>query len=80
VESLDEYEYCSSSASSPTIRRQFMLPALQSGMRMGCSSARRLFLPASDLDRVHSEICAIWGAVLCALMASTATLAFRLGG
>jgi hypothetical protein len=26
------------------------------------------------------NICAIWAAVLCALMASTATLAFRLGG
>jgi len=26
------------------------------------------------------NICAIWAAVLCALMASAATLAFRLGG
>ena len=26
------------------------------------------------------RICAIWAAVLCALMASTATFAFRLGG
>jgi len=43
-------------------------------------TGQRLFLPASDLGRVDPDICAMWAAVLCALIASTATLAFRLGG
>jgi hypothetical protein len=43
-------------------------------------TGQRLFLPASELGRWTPNICAICAAVLCALMASAATLAFRLGG
>jgi hypothetical protein len=44
-------------------------------------ASQRLFLPAPDLGPGgRRNICAIWAAVLCDLMASTATLAFRLGG
>jgi hypothetical protein len=41
-------------------------------------AGQRLFFPASTWVGWARNIC--WAAVLCALMASTATSAFRLGG
>jgi hypothetical protein len=43
-------------------------------------AGQRLFLPPPTWVGWTPNICATWAAVLCALMASTATLAFRLGG
>src|SRR5207248_11162274 len=43
-------------------------------------TVQSLFLPASDLGRVDAEHLCDLGVVLWALMASTATLAFRPGG
>src|SRR5277367_4052545 len=43
-------------------------------------AGQRLLLQPPTWVGWTPNICAIWAAVLCALMASTATLAFRLGG